>query len=92
MRILIVSPMQKESTFLLQGLAGRGFQAEDAVAWEGAGGARACKFSGVPFLEIRGITDAADHSAASDFEKNLEVAMYNIALLIVSFSGHMRDV
>jgi adenosylhomocysteine nucleosidase len=27
-----------------------------AVAWEGAGGARACHFSGVPFVEIRGVT------------------------------------
>src|SRR5215211_224119 len=34
-----------------------------AVAWEGAGGARACLFSGVPFLELRGITDTANHDA-----------------------------
>jgi adenosylhomocysteine nucleosidase len=53
-----------------------------AVAWEGAGGARACRFSGVPFLEIRGITDVADRHAPSDFETNLEVAMGNVAALI----------
>ena len=59
-----------------------------AVAWEGAGGARACAFSGIPFLEIRGITDTADHNAASDFEDNLGVAMNNLATLIISWTGH----
>lgn len=54
-----------------------------AVAWEGAGGARACAFSGVPFLEIRGITDAANHNAASHFESNLELAMNNVAAFII---------
>jgi adenosylhomocysteine nucleosidase len=53
-----------------------------AVAWEGAGGARACSFSNVPFLEIRGITDSADRHAPVDFEQNLEVAMSNAALLL----------
>ena len=56
-----------------------------AVAWEGAGGARACAFSRIPFVEIRGVTDTADHKAASDFEENLEVAMYNLATLITSW-------
>lgn len=53
-----------------------------AVAWEGAGGARACHFSGIPFVEIRGITDRADSDAASDFEANLGSAMGNVARLI----------
>lgn len=57
------------------------------VAWEGAGGARACNFSGVPFLEIRGVTDAANHRASSDFKKNLEVAMSNVATLITSWTS-----
>jgi adenosylhomocysteine nucleosidase len=56
-----------------------------AVAWEGAGGARACAFSGVPFVEIRGITDAANESAASHFETNLELAMNNVAVLITTW-------
>ena len=47
------------------------------VAWEGAGGARACTFSNVLFLEIRGVTDIANHNAPSDFETNLEVVMNN---------------
>lgn len=59
-----------------------------AVAWEGAGGAKACAFNGVPFVEIRGVTDTADHNAASDFEQNLEVAMSNLAALIVAWVGH----
>ena len=56
-----------------------------AVAWEGVGGAKACVFSGVPFVEIRGVTDTADRNAASDFETNLGVAMSNLATLIISW-------
>ena len=59
-----------------------------AVAWEGVGGAKACAFSGVPFVEIRGVTDTADHNAASDFEQNLEIAMSNLAILITAWAGH----
>lgn len=57
------------------------------VAWEGVGGARACRFSGVPFLEIRGATDTADHTAPGDFETNLERAMDNIAAVMVAWRG-----
>ena len=53
-----------------------------AVAWEGAGGARACQFSGLPYLELRGITDTADHRAPADFEANLALAMENVAATI----------
>ncbi len=53
-----------------------------AVAWEGAGGARACHFSGVPYIEIRGITDQANSQAASDFEVHLTSAMRHVATLI----------
>ena len=56
-----------------------------AVAWEGAGGAKACVFSGLPFVEIRSVTDTADHNAASDFGDNLGVAMSNLATLITSW-------
>ena len=61
------------------------------VAWEGAGGARACAFSSVPFLEIRGVTDTANHNAPSDFEAYLEVALKNIATLITSWMSHMQQ-
>ena len=62
-----------------------------AVAWEGAGGARACAFSSVPYVEIRGVTDAADHTAPTDFATNLEVAMGNIAALITAWLSSSRQ-
>jgi adenosylhomocysteine nucleosidase len=55
-----------------------------AVAWEGAGGARACLFSNVPFVEIRGITDKADQNAPSDYDVNLEAAINNVATFIAT--------
>ncbi len=55
------------------------------VAWEGAGGARACKFSEAPFVEVRGVTDAADEGAAGDFEVHLEAAMKHVAMLFISW-------
>jgi adenosylhomocysteine nucleosidase len=58
-----------------------------AVAWEGAGGARACRFSQVPFVEIRGITDTAGSTAPSDFDQNLEMAMTNLANLILTWTN-----
>jgi adenosylhomocysteine nucleosidase len=57
------------------------------VAWEGAGGARACTFSNIPFVEVRGVTDTADHNAPTDFERNLEVAMENVAALVTAWIG-----
>ena len=53
-----------------------------AVAWEGAGGARACQFSNIPFVEIRGVTDFANNNAVSDFKTNMESVMDNMAVLI----------
>ncbi|HDP25668.1 MAG TPA: hypothetical protein ENN34_09515 [Deltaproteobacteria bacterium] len=53
-----------------------------AVAMEGAGGARACRFSDVPFLEIRGLTDAADQRIATHFLENLEPAMRHVAIVL----------
>lgn len=53
-----------------------------AVAWEGAGGARACQFSGMPFVEIRGVTDNANSTAASDFALYLHRALRNVATFI----------
>jgi len=54
-----------------------------AVAWEGAGGARACQFSDVPFVEIRGISDKANDDAPSDFEDNVPLVMRNLAEFII---------
>ena len=66
----------------------RGWTGALAVAWEGAGGARACQFSGVPFVELRGISDAAGPSAPGDFERNLALAMRHVALLLMAWRGY----
>lgn len=50
-----------------------------AVAWEGSGGARACAFNKIPFLEVRAITDNARESVADSFVKNLPECMHNAA-------------
>lgn len=53
-----------------------------AVAWEGVGGARAAACSDIPYLEIRGATDTADHEAPVVFYINLKIVMKNIAFLL----------
>jgi adenosylhomocysteine nucleosidase len=55
-----------------------------AVAWEGAGGARACAFNAVPYIEIRAISDAADAAAPASFDANLELAIGHIADLLIA--------
>lgn len=55
-----------------------------AVAWEGAGGARAAAFSGVPYLEVRGISDMADQDAPSTWMANVPDAMRNVASVVAS--------
>ncbi len=55
-----------------------------AVAWEGAGGARASQFSGIPFVEIRGVTDGADGTAAHDFRQNMQQALQSVAHVIIA--------
>ena len=58
------------------------------VAWEGVGGARACKFSDVPYLELRGATDTANHEAPVVFDENLKIVMKNIASLLMAWLGN----
>jgi len=53
-----------------------------AVAWEGVGDARACAFNEIPYLELRGATDTANHEAPFVFYVNLKIAMKNIASLL----------
>jgi|SRR5665213_422124 len=53
-----------------------------AVAWEGAGGARACRLHGVPFIEIRAVTDSADSEAPRAFSENVKFGMRNVAEVI----------
>ena len=52
------------------------------VAWEGSGAARAARFNGIGSLEIRAVTDAADKEARQKFDRNLPVAMVNLASLM----------
>jgi len=56
------------------------------VAWEGAGAARAARFSRLPFLELRAITDNADHSAPGDFRTNLKMSMPNLAQVFLTWA------
>ncbi len=55
-----------------------------AVAWEGAGGARAAAFSKLPYLEVRGISDTADESAVSEWVENISVAADNVVAVLES--------
>lgn len=61
-----------------------------AAAWEGAGGARACAFNKLPFIEIRGLSDNADEKTISDFHENLEKIMVNLADLILKILKNDR--
>lgn len=54
-----------------------------AVAWEGAGGAKAAAFCKVPFLELRTVTDSADEHAPAHFNHNVTKGMRNIAKVLL---------
>ncbi len=62
-----------------------------AVAWEGAGGARAARFSGVPYLELRAISDGANPDAFTDFLQNIPVAMRSIAAVLLWLMSNPLD-
>ena len=53
------------------------------AAWEGAGGAKACRFAGVPYIEVRCVSDLADKDAMTDFRENTPRAMSNLAGLMM---------
>ena len=55
------------------------------AATGGEGGARAAKFSNVPYLEIRGISDSADNEALTKFFENIPSAMKNVAIVLHRF-------
>lgn len=61
-----------------------------AVAWEGAGGARAADFSNLPFLEVRGVSDGAGEDATSEFGANLPDAVHNVAMIVLSLARILR--
>ena len=58
-----------------------------AVAYEGAGGARAAAFSQVPYLEVRGISDMANDDFLEHFEANLPSAMANVASIVARLAA-----
>lgn len=60
------------------------------VAWEGSGGARAARFNGIGFLEIRAITDAADEHAAHSFHDHVHLVMPHIAQLVTAWQMPQR--
>jgi adenosylhomocysteine nucleosidase len=62
-----------------------------AVAWEGAGAARACTFSNLPFAEIRGITDSANQNTRNDFFKNLRLVMSNLAIVTIDWNKNQKN-
>jgi nucleoside phosphorylase len=57
------------------------------AAWEGSGGARAARLNGVEFLELRGITDAADPSAAQFFHANVADVMGHAVELLSAWAA-----
>ncbi|MXY88726.1 MAG: 5'-methylthioadenosine/S-adenosylhomocysteine nucleosidase [Dehalococcoidia bacterium] len=59
-----------------------------AVAYEGAGGARAATFSGIPYIEVRGISDMADHDFLEELETVLPIAMVNVATVVAWLAEH----
>ena len=59
-----------------------------AVAFEGAGGARAATLSDVPYLEVRGVSDMADEGFVDEFEANLPTAAGNVASVVVWLVEH----
>ncbi|HXD12066.1 MAG TPA: 5'-methylthioadenosine/S-adenosylhomocysteine nucleosidase [Anaerolineales bacterium] len=72
---------------LVRGKELRELHSASAVAWEGIGGARACAFSNIPYLELRGATDTANHEAPAVFNVNLKTVMKNIAFLLYEWLG-----
>jgi adenosylhomocysteine nucleosidase len=57
------------------------------VAWEGAGAARACAFSGVPFVEIRAVADRADQFGPQDFARSVRTAMQAVTMVVNVVAG-----
>lgn len=61
------------------------------VAWEGSGAARAARFNGVGFVEIRVVTDRADETAAASFHPNLDRVMPHVADLLAAWRSALGE-
>jgi adenosylhomocysteine nucleosidase len=55
-----------------------------AVAWEGSGGARACRFNRTRFIEVRGVADASNATTNNDFVQNLKRAMTKLTEVLLA--------
>lgn len=53
-----------------------------AVAWEGAGGARAARLNKTPFIEMRVITDSCNQNSLEDFTKTAKIVLSHLAEVI----------
>ena len=53
-----------------------------AVAWEGAGGARACCFAKVPYLELRAVTDLANEHSVRNYAESIGEAMISLGQVL----------
>lgn len=60
-----------------------------AVAWEGAGGARAARNLDKGFIEIRGISDCCNDDTASHFWENLPKTMDNVSKVLSLLLRHI---
>lgn len=61
-----------------------------AVAWEGAGGARAARFYKKKFFEIRGITDSAESFDSASYQKILPEALAHAAHVTKTLIGLLK--
>lgn len=61
------------------------------VAWEGSGGARVADFNGLDFLEVRGVTDAADAEAAASFHEHVTRVMRSVARLLTGLNADQGE-
>jgi adenosylhomocysteine nucleosidase len=62
------------------------------VAWEGSGGARAARFNGIGFVEIRGISDHADELAATSFREHVAAVMGHVSQVVTAWQMQLRSV
>ena len=55
----------------------------DAVAWEGAGGARACQLTQVPYIEVRGVCDTSRSTTLKELTRYLPQTMSHLAQVLI---------
>lgn len=61
-----------------------------AVAWEGAGGARACALHQTDYLELRVVTDHCSESSIRDFKNHVRAGMARIHAAVSVLRGDCK--